>query len=93
MRTISRVVLSVMLVCSVALAESVPPAPTAAADQSAQRRARRRESFKNWWLWSLVAVLSTGTIVTSVVIATVPRGSLNPNESVGVGNMAMMVRF
>jgi len=58
--------------------------------QSAQRKARRLESFKDWWLWSLVAVLSAGTIVTSVVIATVPRGSLN---TFGAGTMAVTVRF
>jgi hypothetical protein len=90
MKTISRAaVLLAMLTCSMALAETAPPPLTPAA-QSAQRRARRMESFKDWWLWSLVAVLSTGTIVTSVVIATVPRGSLN---TFGDGAMAVTVRF
>lgn len=83
------VVLSAMLACSVALAETVPPPRTPAAVQSAQRK----ESSKDWWLWSLVAVLSAGTIVTSVVIVTVPRGSLNFYAPVGAGAMAVTVRF
>jgi len=93
MKTISRALLSAMLACSVALAETAPSPPTPVAvqsAQSAQKKARRVESFKGWWLWSLVAVLSAGTIVTSVVIATVPRGSLN---TYGAGTVAVTVRF
>jgi hypothetical protein len=96
MKAISRAaVLMTMLTCGGALAETVPPPLlTPPAAQSVQaKRARRLESFKDWWLWSLVAVLSAGTIVTSVVIATVPRGSLNTNSPVGAGSMAVTARF
>jgi hypothetical protein len=77
MRLIAALLLSLTLVSSVSLAD-VPPPPTAAE--------RRSQVFKEWWLWTLVAVLSAGTVVTSVVVATVPLHT-SPET------MALTVRF
>ena len=42
-----------------------------------------------WWLCGVAAVLSAATVVTTVVVATRPGGSLNT----GVGTMGLTVRF
>jgi hypothetical protein len=86
--------LAALLTCSAALAdEPAPPPPpaTSAAAQRAERGERLKQIFKDWWVWSLGAVLSAGTIITSVVVATVPRGSANPSPP--AGTMALTVRF
>ena len=81
------VVFSAILAGSVVQAQVALPITGAA--QSAQKKERRKEAFKDWWVWSLTAAFTTATIVTSVVIATVPRGSLNPQTE----TMALTVRF
>jgi len=46
-----------------------------------------------WWLWGAAAVLSAGSMVTSVVIATRPHSSLNVGSTAGAGATAVTVRF
>jgi hypothetical protein len=86
--TMIAALLLAMLATPPAQAEPAPsPNPLAAA----QAKQRRADSFKKWWMWSLVAVLTAGTITTSVVILTVPRGSLNYYAP--AGTMAVTIRF
>ena len=81
-------VVAAVLTCNVALAETIPPTPTSAPAQRAQQKARREISIE-WWLCGVAAVLSAATVVTTVVVATRPGGSLNT----GVGTMGLTVRF
>jgi hypothetical protein len=87
-------VLLVMLAAGVARADVGPPPVSPAAVPAAPSRERRAEVFKEWWLWTLVAVLSAGTIVTSAVVAAMPGRALKDGvPGAGSQPMALTVRF
>jgi hypothetical protein len=89
MTRVAVLILCALLASSVALAEPTRPPLTPAA-QSAQKK-DRHDALKQWWVWSLVAALSAGTVVTSVIIATSPRGSSGGNSTSGTAGLT--VRF
>jgi hypothetical protein len=84
MRILTTLLLSLMLASAPAMADAPP------GEQTAHRHAGMSSG---WWIWTLVAVLSAGTVVTSVVVATMPRGSLNRGPAVDSGTMGLTVRF
>jgi hypothetical protein len=89
MKCISILVLSVMLGSAVSLAEPMPQPVLEAPTPIAPKKDKRLELFKEWWLWSLVATLAAGTVVTSVVLAARPGGSLSSESQ----DVALTVRF